>query len=406
VAAGAAELCGRAVFRQWRPAGDHRARGQRCPACEPAVAAGPGALLLRALAPGTREYLRASVDYDGIPVGAEDQFNLVLQRLRVPDSEWIEEQEILRRLSVLPGSERAVDRVLSASRLMRVAAHCRRSGRTPPGLCERVASSAMWRLAATVATGVEPSDYDLIGDAADRSGLFALRAGPRFELLCLPPLGATPMWASRLAGGGAAVSRPPGHAHRRSARQLGQSGGGPGGAARWPFHSANALLFLPRINAADRLRGRSELFAPCGAIAGFLSRCDGARDDAARPEAAGTQPDTLAAPELAARPAAAAVRTRRGAAPATAAARCQRLRGPAAGLAAMRGTRTLMPESAAPGATGDLPARRLSLWLQACILEGTRWTGLTSGRTRAVAAGAHAGRGFPGDRRGERRIRR
>jgi len=119
--------------------------------------AGPGALLLRALAPGTREYLRASVDYDGIPVGAEDQFNLVLQRLRVPDSEWIEEQEILRRLSVLPGSERAVDRVLSASRLMRVAAHCRRSGRTPPGLCERVASSAMWRLAATVATAWNPA---------------------------------------------------------------------------------------------------------------------------------------------------------------------------------------------------------------------------------------------------------
>src|ERR1700704_6320775 len=32
---------------------------------------GGGVLRLRALAPGTREYLRASVDYDGIPAGAE-----------------------------------------------------------------------------------------------------------------------------------------------------------------------------------------------------------------------------------------------------------------------------------------------------------------------------------------------
>jgi len=71
----------------------------------------------------------------------------------------------------------------------------------------------------------------------------------------------------------------------------------------------------------------------------------------------------------------------------------------------MRGTRTLMPESAAPGATGDLPARRLSLWLQACILEGTRWTGLTSGGPVKWQQVRNAGRGFPGDRRGERRIR-
>ena len=357
--------------------------------------AGTETMLLHALAPGSREYLRASVDYDGIPTGAEDQFNLVLQRLRAPDSEWIEEQEILRRLSVLPGSERAVDRVLSASRLMRVAAPlpAQRPDPTRPeqagGVIGYVAAGA------DGGDGADLSDYDLIGDAVARSGLFALRAGPRFELLCLPPPGrdadvglAAWLVAARLCRDRQAmlIVDPPGSWDSPEAALA--------GAAHWPFHSGNALLFLPRINAADRLRGRSERFAPCGVVAGFLSRCDAARDaaagdaaagdaaagdQAARRETAGTQLNTVARMSL--------LRgSLRPQFPLDEAQRQQLLQHGVngfgdlrQGLAAMRGARTLMPESAAPGATGDLPARRLSLWLQACILEGTRWTRLTSG---------------------------
>src|SRR5258705_2648626 len=76
------------------------ANGARPPSLR--LPAASGALLLRALAPGTREYLRASVDYDGIAAAEDDQFNLVLQRLRMPDSEWIEAQEILRLESIAP----------------------------------------------------------------------------------------------------------------------------------------------------------------------------------------------------------------------------------------------------------------------------------------------------------------
>ena len=67
-----------------------------------------GALVLIGLAPGTREYLRASVDYDGIGAHEPDRFNLVVQRLRAPGSELIEQQEIFRRVSILPNAERSV----------------------------------------------------------------------------------------------------------------------------------------------------------------------------------------------------------------------------------------------------------------------------------------------------------
>ena len=43
---------------------------------------GGGALRLAGVNPGSREYLRASVDYDGIPEGDGDRFNLVIQRVR------------------------------------------------------------------------------------------------------------------------------------------------------------------------------------------------------------------------------------------------------------------------------------------------------------------------------------
>jgi phage tail sheath protein FI len=42
----------------------------------------------------------------------------------------------------------------------------------------------------------------------------------------------------------------------------------------WPFRSENALMHFPRLTALDRLRGRVETFAPCGAVAGMLARLD------------------------------------------------------------------------------------------------------------------------------------
>ena len=81
--------------------------------------AGPANLTLVGLWPGTREFLRASVDYDGIAADETDRFNLVIQRIRAPGSEFIEDQEIFRRVSIASGAERGVAGMLTASRLVR-----------------------------------------------------------------------------------------------------------------------------------------------------------------------------------------------------------------------------------------------------------------------------------------------
>ena len=46
------------------------------------------------------------------------------------------------------------------------------------------------------------------------------------------------------------------------------------GMRHWPFRSEDATMFFPRVVAFDRLRGRFELFAPCGVAAGIIARCD------------------------------------------------------------------------------------------------------------------------------------
>ena len=77
-------------------------------------------LTLEALSPGSREVLRASVDYDNIGPAEEDRFNLVVQRVRALGSEHIEDQEIFRRISVAPGSARFVATALQESMLVRM----------------------------------------------------------------------------------------------------------------------------------------------------------------------------------------------------------------------------------------------------------------------------------------------
>ncbi len=345
------------------------ANGARAPTLR--LPAGKGELILQGRHPGTREYLRASVDYDGIGPSDRDQFNVVLQRLRVPDSELIEEQEIIRRVSVRPNAERSVDRVLARSRLAQVASAL--PAERPDRTLATTAGALIGYVAANAdgADGTDLTDYDLIGDESARTGLFALRNGPRFEFLCVPPLGrnqdigmATLLVAARLCRSRQAllVVDPPSHwdsAERAVA-----------GVSQWAFQSEDALLYFPRIRALDRLRGRTELFASCGATAGLIAR----GDDSSPPwaAAAGETP-LLRSPFRLQFPLDEGQRAHL----AQLGVNCFDQLRPAYG--AVRSARTLLPETAARGEWRYLPARRLTLWLQACILEGTRWMRLVSG---------------------------
>lgn len=237
--------------------------------------AGNGRLILRGVGAGSREFLRASVDYDGIEPRESDRFNLVVQRVRASGSEQIEDQEIFRRLSVTPGADRFIADALLESRLVRVqgSVPTERPSRTPPANNGAVIGYTPSNPDGD--DGGPITDYDIIGSAQAGTGIFALHAAPDINLLCIPPLARdTDVGLSTLLVAGrfcrerrAMLIVDPPLAWASSAAAL-------DGIRHWPFRSEDAAMFYPRIVAFDRLRGRFELFAPCGVAAGMIARCD------------------------------------------------------------------------------------------------------------------------------------
>ncbi len=337
--------------------------GARC--CTIRLPGGDGELVLEALAPGTREVLRAAVDYDGIGENEEDCFNLVIQRVRTPGSEHIEDQEIYRRVSVLPDGARPVAAVLAESALARLAGELP-SVRPDPTPRQDARGLAGYVLSGTDADDGAPlTDYDIIGSAARGTGLFALDAVDGFNLLCIPPLArevdvgpSTLLVANRYCRERRAIlfvdpplawdSAAKAHAEMR----------------HWPMPSDSACMFFPRLLGYDKLRGRFEAFAPSGAVAGMLSRASEhwpvwtsacVEEAVVRP---GLRPATAVDDELRARLAAVGVNTvqavrRSGREVPTA----RTLAGPGAGAADWR----------------SLAARRLALLVVNSIERGTRW---------------------------------
>ena len=181
-----------------------------------------GKLILRGVGAGSREFLRASVDYDAIEARESDRFNLVVQRVRTAGSEQIEEQEILRRLSITPGADRFVADALLESRLVRVqgSVPMERPLRTPAA-----ATGAVIGYTPSNPDGDDGgpiTDYDVIGSAQSGTGIFALHAAPDINLLCIPPLTRDhDVGLSTLLVAGRFCPRTARHAHRRSAVVLG-----------------------------------------------------------------------------------------------------------------------------------------------------------------------------------------
>jgi phage tail sheath protein FI len=339
------------------------ANGARPPTL--ALPAGRGALHLAARNPGSREYLRASVDYDGLTASEHERFNLVVQRVRTAGSELVEDQEIYRRLSVTPVSGRFVTDVLLESRLVRVL------GETPAERPERSASGP-----GGVAIGYSLSnpdgddgapltDYDIIGAAGGGTGLFALGGAAGFNLLCIPPLArdrdiglSTLLVAARICREHHAllvVDPPAAWTSARAALE---------GLRAWPFRSDSAIMYFPRVQAFDRLRGRVEIFASCGAAAGMI-----ARSDEIWPVWAAAESE-----EAILRP---------GLRPAVPVSDAERARLAQAGVNTLLSVRSgprsgVSPRTLTGGGGGAsdwkyLSARRLALFVAASVEQGTRW---------------------------------
>lgn len=349
--------------------------------------AGSAALQLTGLAPGTREFLRASVDYDGIATEDTDRFNLVVQRIRAPGSEFIEDQEIFRRVSIEPDADRTVATVLAESRLVRLtgplpAQRPDRSGGAPP--------------AATVGyvacngdgdDGDALTHYDVIGDARAGSGLFALRGAASFNFLCVPPLSRDAdvglpalLVALRLCRERQAmlIVDPP--------SSWGDAGSALEQLRNWPFHNENALMFFPRVVGFDRLRGRYETFGSAAAAAGLLAR----GDESCPVWSAAEGDEVLLRPGLRAALTVSDVDRQR-----LAHFGVNTLPGTRATGRPRTSLRTLMAEGAGRGEWRYLAARRFALFVMSSIEHGTRWaTFEQSGPALWARVSAHVTRFF------------
>ena len=325
--------------------------------------AGHGALTLEAQCPGTREFLRAAVDYDNIGPADGDKFNLVIQRVRAPGSEHVEDQEVYARLSVDPHSTRHLGTMLADSALVRMC------GRVPLERPEPTHRGDARTLASYVSSnpdgddGGRLTDYDIIGSATEGTGLFALGDTEAFNFLCIPPLsrelpvGASSLLvAARYCRGRRALLMvdPPMNWDTPQAVLAGMRG--------FDFASENALMYYPWVQAYDRLRGRFESFAPCGAAAGMLARLEAVHPlwSPAEAEEGPLRPGL--------RPASAVSEDWR-----------QRLAGVGVNtLQAVRARRTVSARTLA-GAHASSPdwcylsLRRLALFLVESIERGTRW---------------------------------
>jgi phage tail sheath protein FI len=145
------------------------------------------ALVLRAVEPGSTEFIRAAVDYDGID-DDEDLFDLTLQRVN-PGTGHVDDQELFRRVSYLEEHERFAGDALLTSSLARIE-HPHPSHRPEPTIDAggRIGSTYVSHVQAGT-DGTELSDYDLVGSRKHRSGLFALEQVENFDILYLPPPG-------------------------------------------------------------------------------------------------------------------------------------------------------------------------------------------------------------------------
>lgn len=327
-----------------------------------------GKLTLIGQSPGTREYLRASVDYDGLTAAEPDRFNLVLQRTRAAGSERVEDQEIFRRLSIRPGATRNVVDALTESRLARVL------GELPLHRPERTPAAASGAVVGYVGAntdgddGLPLTDYDLIGSAAAHSGLFALAGAPFFGMLCIPPLTreqdvglSTWLVASRICRQRHALLLidPPMAWDTPAQAML--------GARQWPLRADNAVMYFPRLLALDRLRGRFESFANCGAVAGMLSR-----SDEQQPVWSTQRSDQLVLrPNM--RPACVFGEAEQQRLLQVSVNSFQSVRLPSVGDE-KGGPRTLADGNAGSSDWRYLRARRLALLVTASIEQGTRWT--------------------------------
>ena len=244
--------------------------------------AGEQALRLAARQPGSREYLRVSVDYDGVEHDPS-RFNLVVQRLSRPRSQLIEDQELFPGVSIESSDRRFVVDALQASALVRL------SGPLPTRRPTATTANHPGQpipyvdMTSVGMDGDELTDYDVVGSNEEGLGLFALDRVDRFDLLCIPPPPARDFGTTAFL----AAQR---YCSRRRAMLIWDppwawrsSGSAVRGLRSAAITSHDALSYFPRLRPRAELTRFPAGIPACGAVAGLLARADRERGIAAVP---------------------------------------------------------------------------------------------------------------------------
>ena len=225
-----------------------------------------GPLVLSATNPGPMEYLRASVDYDGIPESDHNRFNLVIHRLASAGSPIVEEQEIFSGLSLNPESPNYATHVLLDSGLVFMDSAL--PGERPECTLARGIEVGKSYVYAT-ADWPDPegiSDYDLIGCETDGTGLSALNQVPVIDFICpvpdKPDLGPVALFAAeRYCRKRCAVLATDPPSGWKSVADVVQS------SRQNQFSSANLMTYYPRPVASGEDAHASALGAILGRFA-------------------------------------------------------------------------------------------------------------------------------------------
>ncbi len=247
--------------------------------------AGGSALVLRAVEPGSTEFIRAAVDYDRIDANDDQTFNLTLQRIN-PVSRLIEDQELLSGVSYEEGVENFVGDALLTSRLARLE-HPYPTHRPEKTLKNGDKFESDYIDHAQAGTdGANLTDYDLIGSRSAGTGLFALQQAEYFDLLYLPPLGkgkdlgpAAVLAAERYCRERGAMLVIDPRAEWRTAREA------VSGVNELGYKSANMIGYFPRVHLRDTDAGLPH--SAGGAIAGLLCKHDRTRGVWQQPDSHG-----------------------------------------------------------------------------------------------------------------------
>ncbi len=120
------------------------------------------------------------------------------------------------------------------------------------------------------------TDADYKGSQASKTGIYALEKADLFNLMCIPPYDANDNVGSTVIGEAAVycekrraflIVDPPSSWNSKQTAKTGFATLGTG--------SKNAAVFFPRLSQPNPLKNNQmETFAPCGAIAGVISRID------------------------------------------------------------------------------------------------------------------------------------